>query len=171
MGELLHFDEGQISTVAEAGAVAEELVAEAYKMSAAQWRQHRYDVKTLSELSPEEVAPGRLAHLVRYAGKRRDSALASAAFDFYRICLMDHSMLSALASKKNFTLFPLAVYVLCHELVHVVRFSRFLHPFETPWEKRDEEEKRVHEKTLEILGKVRLDGLSPIVRHYGCHGP
>ncbi len=171
MDAFRHFEEPQIVTVAEAAAAAEELVSEAYRLSSADWRRHRYDVKTLRELSPEELAPGRLAHLVRYSGKRGDSFLASAVYDFYRICLPDHVILSALSSRKEFSLFPLALYVLCHELVHVVRFSRFLQPFETPLELRCEEEERVNRKTIDILSRVRVPGLPRILRHYESAGP
>ena len=52
----LTFDAAQILVVNQAVAMAEELVSNHYKMSLNQWLRPKYDVKTLAELSPDELS-------------------------------------------------------------------------------------------------------------------
>ncbi|MBW1988765.1 MAG: hypothetical protein JRI97_04380 [Deltaproteobacteria bacterium] len=165
------FGPEDIRKVGEAGQLAEELVADDYKLSASQWLRHRYDVCTLAELSPQEVAHGPFAQIVRYRGQPAESSLGSRAFDFYRICLQDHTILKALSGRPELSLFPFALYVLCHELVHVVRFSLFLQRFEASLSEKMAEEKRVHEKTCRILQKARVPEVEPLLRFYRAWEP
>jgi hypothetical protein len=53
-----------------------------------------------------------------------------------------------------------------HELIHIVRFSKFLQRFDaSPSEKRSEE-KRVHESTHQILHPVQLSGMTAVLDFY-----
>ena len=63
---------------------------------------------------------------------------------------------------------PLLLYILTHELVHVVRFQRAEHLFSAASELRLAEEERVHRITLELLaaGGLALDsGLRTLLSH------
>ncbi len=171
MEGLKRFNGEEILVVGDAAAVAEELVAEAYKMSGSQWIRHRYDVVTLSGLSREEIVDGPFAQIVRYRGQKDQTSLGSASYDFYKICLQDHAILSAVEERPGLSLYPFAVYVLCHELVHVVRFSLFLQHFEATWAEKMAEEHRVHGKTREILKKARIRGVSKLLKSYGRWQP
>ena len=166
MRELRHFSQEQILTVGDAAAMAEELVSNAYKMSASQWLRHRYDVKTLVDLSENEVVSGPFAQIIRYKGQKSQTSLGSSSYDFYKICLMDHTILAAFEPKPGLRLFPFALYILCHELVHIVRFARFLQNFEASSEERMVEEQRVHKKTSEILKSVRVPGIDALLSFY-----
>ncbi|MBU2489079.1 MAG: hypothetical protein KKA60_06785 [Proteobacteria bacterium] len=161
-----HFEADQIRVMGDAASVAEELVAEAYKMSANQWLRHRYDVCTLAGLEPGEIVCGPFAQIVRYRGQKHQTSLGSASYDFYKICLQDHAILDAVEQRRELSLYPFALYVLCHELVHVVRFSLFLQHFDATWPEKMAEERRVHEKTRKILEKASIPGLSRLLKFY-----
>lgn len=160
------FDQGELSLVNEAVTIAEELTSNAFKMSFAEWRKRRYDVKTVADLSPEEIVEGAFAQIIRYVGRRADTSLGSSTYDFYKICLQDHNILAVLKGFPDLGLFPFSLYIVCHELVHVIRFSKFLQSFEASAEQRLEEEARVHDKTHAILEKAAIKGMAPVLAFY-----
>jgi hypothetical protein len=166
MTQLETFNRSQIETVNSAAEMAEDLVSSHYKMSASQWLHRRYDIKTLADLAPEEIVHGPYAQIVRYEGHRRDRSLGSASYDLYRICLQDHTILNTLAAEPELKLFPFILYIVAHELIHIVRFSRFLQYFDATAEERTSEEKRVHLTTHQILAGVRVEGLPAVLDFY-----
>ncbi len=158
--------------VNEAVAVAEELTSNAYKMSFAEWRRQRYDIKTLADLSPDEIVHGPFAQIIRYVGRRPETSLGSSRYDFYKICLQDHSILPALNEFSGLLLFPFVLYIVTHELIHVIRFTKFLQGFEASVEEKIEEEARVHEGTRAILRGDRIVGMEAVFEFYnGWQGP
>jgi len=147
----------------EAVVIAEEETSEFFKLTPGHWLKARYDILTLESLCQEEISPHALAQLAKYGGRPQDRQLTSALFDFYRICLQDHNILKAVEHCGELRLLPLLVYVLTHELVHIVRFSRFLARFEaTEGEKRQEEE-QVHLLTRKILAPLNFIALPPVI--------
>jgi hypothetical protein len=160
------FDSHQIETVNTAVGMAEELVSDYFKMSASQWLCQRYDVKTLKDLEPGEIVEGPFAQIMRYQGQRKDRSLGSEAFDFYKICLQDHAILAVLDAAPEIELLPFMLYIATHELVHIVRFSRFLQRFDASDGERLAEEALVHTLTHEILKPVRLPGMDAVHRYY-----
>ena len=160
------FSSEQLLQIERAVSASEELVSNAYKMSTSQWLRRKYDVKTLAELEPHEIVNGPFAQIVRYEGQRKDSSLGSMAYDFYKICLQDHTVLSALAQSPHIRLFPFILYVLVHELGHIVRFSTFECHFEASAEERMHEEQRVHARTREILSPMQTPGLRESLAHF-----
>ena len=160
------FGSEQIKIVNNAVAMAEELVSNYYKMSASQWLGPRYDVKTLKELNREEIIDGPFAQIIRYKGQRKNTSLGSATYDYYKICLQDHAIQSTLTMAPGIRLFPFSLYIITHELIHIVRFSKFLQSFEASDQERMAEEKRVHQRTHEILKPVQVDGLSNVLEYY-----
>jgi hypothetical protein len=157
------FTDGQLSTITQAVGIAEELVSNHYKMSVSQWLRPKYDLKTLAELEPGEIVDGPFAQIIRYKGQPRKASLGSATYDLYKICLQDHTIVETLNRRPDLELLPFAVYITTHELVHIVRFSRFLQGFDASADERLAEEKRVHDRTHEILGAVRLRGLPEVL--------
>lgn len=161
------FEPAQLAVVTHAVGMAEELVSNHYKMTSSQWLKPKYDVRTLAELEPGEIIDeGPFAQIVRYQGVPRDAALSSSAYDFYKICLQDHSILQALAHHSELRLLPFSLYIIAHELIHIVRFSKFLQGFDASPEERLAEERRVHERTHAILSGVRLGGLESVLHFY-----
>lgn len=176
---LPHFDERHIKQVKEAASRAEELVSNHYKMSSSQWLRMRYDIKTLAQLNREEVLYGNpadlkkqeilygpFAQVFRYEAKKTESALGSGTFDFYSICLQDHIILTNISRSPQYDLYPFILYVIAHELIHIVRFSKFLQIFNASPKERFAEEIRVHRRTREILGRHNPTGMQPVFDFY-----
>jgi hypothetical protein len=166
METLEKFNPSQIGIINEAAAMAEELVSNFYKLSASQWLRFRYDIKTLADLGGNEIVHGPFAQVIRYEGKRKDRDLRSSKYDLYRICVQDHTILSKLKQSSEIELFPFTLYIITHELIHVIRFCKFLQNFDASPEEKMAEEKRVHEKTHEILSPVRVPGMETVLCIY-----
>lgn len=160
------FSPAQLSTVNQSVALAEELVCNFYKMSATQWLRHRYDVKTAAELSSQEKVDGPFAQLVRYSAQKEGDSLCSSSYDLYKVCLQDEAVLAALEKYPDIELFPFVVYIVVHELVHIVRFAKFYQNFDALPEERETEEDRVHRLTREILTGHGIDGMPAVMRFY-----
>jgi hypothetical protein len=60
-------------------------------------------------------------------------------------------------------LFSLVLYIATHELIHIVRFSKFLQNFHATPDEKQIEEKRVHDKTHDILCDIKLPGISQVI--------
>jgi hypothetical protein len=164
--ELEKFNARQIDTVNKAVTMAEELVGNAYKLSVNQWLRNRYDIKTLVDLNADEIADGPFAQIVRYRGRRKNTELGSATYDFYKICLHDHAILSVLRQEERLRLMPFCLYIITHELIHIVRFSRFLVGFNANKEEKMEEESQVHKETHRTLAPVQMAGLQETFDFY-----
>ncbi len=160
------FDDKQLSIVNHAVTVAEELVSNHFKMSPNEWLRPKYDVKTLVDLSENEIVDGPFAQIVRYQGQRKGSALGSESYDFYKICLQDHTILDALSHEKRLLLEPFSIYIITHELIHIVRFSKFLQSFDANSDEKLAEEKRVHAITHEICSTTPLEGMDHVLTFY-----
>lgn len=165
-GKLQKFNGKQLQIVNKAAEMAEELVSDYHKISASQWLRRRYDIKTLADLSPAEIVSGPFAQIIRYKTQPKGSSLGSSTYDFYKICLQDNSILSATRKSPAIKLCPFALYIITHELIHIVRFSDFLQNFNASHEEKLAEETRVHNNTHEILKSVKLPGLSNVLKFY-----
>jgi len=168
LSQLKKFTARQLLTVSQAAARAEELVSDYYKLSASGWLRSRYDVRTLKDLSPDQIIFGHFAQTLRYV---KDSHLKSSAFEIYQICLQDHTILSALKNcrmpdYRGLKLKPLLVYIVTHELIHVVRFGNFEQLLEASEYEKDREERRVHQISYEILSKQKIGDIKPVFDFY-----
>ena len=95
MENLEKFNEDQIQILNRSISMAEDLVSNYYKMSINQWLQAKYDVKTLADLSLNEVVNGPFAQVIKYVGRKKEAVLSSSNYDYYKICIQDHSIISA----------------------------------------------------------------------------
>jgi hypothetical protein len=163
---LTPFKHDELNLVNTAVAMAEELVSNHYKMSDSQWLHPKYDVKTLADLTEDEIVSGPFAQIIRYEGKLKGGVLGSSAYDFYKICIQDHAILEILKAHPQMALAPFALYVVTHELVHIVRFSRFLQNFKANETEKLIEERRVHRITHDILDPVKAYGLDIVLDFY-----
>lgn len=166
------FTTDELVVVNNAVAMAEELVSNHFKMSDSQWLHPKYDVRTLADLADNEIVDGPFAQIVRYEGKPDDGLLGSSSYDFYKICIQDHAILDMLRKRTEIALFPFNLYVVTHELIHIVRFSRFLQNFNASAVEKLAEEHRVHGITREILDPLKTHGLQDVLAFYGTwHAP
>jgi hypothetical protein len=165
-GAIKQFTAPQIKIVNQSVSLAEELVCNFFKMSATQWLRHRYDVKTYADLTLHEKVDGPFAQIVRYACQREGDSLCSSTYDFYKICLQDHAIISAVKNNSGIALFPFVVYIIAHELIHIVRFAKFYQHFNALPGEREKEEDRVHKMTCEILSRHEIKGVREVVQFY-----
>ena len=158
----------QLKTVEEAVTVAEELVGNHYKMSSVQWLHSRYEVRTAKDLTEQEIICGPFAQVVKYEARKNDAFLSSAAFTFYVICLQDGTILDAVEKRDSLHLMPFLLYIMVHELVHIVRFSRFHRMYEKSDEPAMEleEERKVHDITCAVLDNVSVAGIRSVNEYF-----
>ena len=165
----LHFHPHHKKLVQEAVVIAEEMTSDFFKLTPSHWRRARYDIATLEALGQEEISSHALALVAKYDGLPPGRELRSSSFDFYRVCLQDHNILKTLASRHDLKLFPFLCYILTHELVHIVRFSRFEARFETSAAEKLQEENLVHRLTWKILAPLNSLDLGPVIDYYQEH--
>jgi hypothetical protein len=158
------FGPAEIQVISKAVEIAEDVTANHFKISTAQWKHVRYDIRTLAELSPDEIADYAFAQITRYSGKSDLSRQRQ--YDYFQICLQDQNIMAAVARDERVKLLPLGVYVVTHELVHIVRFCKFLQRFDAEPPERQQEEMRVHEITQKALGSLRISHLDYILEVY-----
>jgi len=161
-----YFSPDDIRIVNNSVAMAEELVSNHYKLSATQLLRLNYDVKTLVDLSENEIVNDHFAQIIRYTEKTKNDLRDASVKDFYKICLQDHSIIHAMEKFTDLDLYAFSIYIVCHELIHVIRFKRFLQHFEAPSNEKMNEEVRVHVKTHEILSNINIKKLGPVLEFY-----
>jgi len=166
MENLAYFNSEEMVAVNNSVAMAEELVSNYYKLSSTQLLQLNYDIKTLSSLTPDEIVSDHFAQIVRYSEKKKNDLLEAPVKDFYKICLQDHSIIKAVKNSNDLDLFVFSLYIVSHELIHIVRFRKFLQHFDAPSNEKMDEEARVHAKTHEILCKINIENLNPVLKFY-----
>jgi len=163
------FSHQEMVTLAEALRIAEEVTSDYYKFSSGQWRRRPYDVKTKVEWGG--LSCGDPVFAVLNKGVQRDEILwpRAKARDYYFILLEDDKILSAVARDDKVGLLPLMLYVFTHELIHIVRFSSFIQRYDVTAELREEEERRVHQITYEVLRKIPMKSLCYVLDSYKDH--
>ena len=162
----LPFEAEEIAVLAQAIEASEELISDFYKISTSEWKRYRYDIQNLSDLDEEEVTDIAFAQIRRYLKRPGDRTRGSEPGDFFKICIQDHVIRRAVERDKEIRLFPLAAYIVTHELIHVVRFAKFLQRFDSTAAEQDAEEKRVHALTYNLLQKTRAEGLSEVLNAF-----
>ncbi|WP_457553473.1 hypothetical protein [Desulfobacula sp.] len=165
---LRHFNAQERLKVDEAVKLSEELVNNHFKMSSGQWLKNRYDIKTAKDLAFHECVDGPFAQVIKYEGRKKDATLRSSSFSLYRVCLQDNAILTMVLKRKDLSLDPFLLYILTHELVHIVRFSKFKQRYENKNEADVtlDEERKVHVLTHAILKSVSVSGLSKVFEFY-----
>jgi len=156
-----HFDAGELGTVESAVGAAEQLTGRFYCIPGREWQCLPYDVTTAA--SDQPLRDWAFADVVRVLPFSAVPATPARRYRFpehYRIRLRDDVILSAVEEQnREIDLFSLLLWVLTHELVHVVRFGSGLAPFDAALDARRGEERRVHEITERVLRPALDDGL------------
>jgi len=146
-----YFNTEQISLSNRSFAKAEKMAGLYFRIDPPEWKERRYDVKTLAFLERHEVREGAFAHLCKYQSKK-EKDLKDGELHFYRICLQDDRILDAVDRAHSFIrLSPLLLYIAAHELVHIIRFERGEGNFEAAAEEKLDEEEKVHRITRNLL--------------------
>jgi hypothetical protein len=160
------FSPEEIGVVSEAVEIAEEVTADYFKLSTSQWKQLRYDIQTLVDLNADEIMEAAFAQITRYSRHPVGTLEPTRQYDHFKICLQDHSIVAAVERDETVRLLPLTIYVVTHELVHVVRFCKFLQRFDADFLERQREEVRVHEITHRALRDLNVPHLDHVLQAY-----
>jgi hypothetical protein len=145
---ILQFSSAQRNLVFQALDEAEERTTAYYCIPPFRWEQLRYDLLTQADHEYEPLPASMLARVRCLQRIHR-----SRPFDFFRIELNDRSILTAAFEEDLIKcLYHFLVYILTHEMVHMVRltsvldnWTRTLPPFD------ESEEKRVQSISRRIL--------------------
>ena len=142
------FSDPQRSLVFQALGEAEKRTSGYYCIPPFRWEKLHYDLLTQTDQDCEPLPESILARV-----RHLEKVNTPRPFDFYRIELNDQSILAA-AEREQFTkdLYPFFVYILTHEMVHLVRLSSILDRRANNFALLDEsEEQRVQRISRRIL--------------------
>jgi len=162
-----YFNSNQLSIVKQAVSISEDVVNDHFRLTLASWKKYRYDIRTLKDLTPEEIVTDAFAQIKRYGRPAPPDGLRQQ--DFFRICIQDHNIRTAQERESNLGLLPLLTYVITHELVHVIRFYRYDQSFQADERALAAEESLVHQLTYDLLKSITLAELSTILDYYAAH--
>ncbi len=160
MQKIIQFNSVELLKVDEAVKVTEELINNYFKMSSGQWLKNCYDIKTAKDLAPHECVDGPVAQVIKYEVSKKEVPLRSFSFSLYKVCLQDSAILSTVDKVSGLMLEPFLLYILTHELVHVVRFLKYQQRYENKSEAdvTIQEERKVHQLTHKILHDISITG-------------
>lgn len=134
--------------------LSELTVADKFRLTPKELKKMYYEVYFLKE---NTFLKDRFASLFKL---EKLSWLPSERKEFYLLCL-NHTKI--FKWEKSF-LNELLLYILSHELIHLVRFIRYQSNFYT--KEKWEEEKRVHHLTKEILKDIKFLPHMKLVLNY-----
>lgn len=147
------FTQADIKTICRAAALAEMLTTDYFGLTRDEWKKHPYSILTRQHVAKTFHEQDVFASLVKYAPGPAKPA-SRRADQKYGIILQDPNILLALLRSWEHDLWTMGLFVLTHELVHIIRFSRFGVDFWAGSQDRDREEDRVHAITGELLSGV-----------------
>ncbi len=141
---------------------AEDRTLRYYCIPPHRWERLQYDLLTCQDGDWEPLPESALARVQRLWHVRP----ARSHVDFFRIQLNDPGILNVVHRENlHADLYPFLLYILTHEMVHLVRLSTIL-PEEPP--SREDEENRVQGVAFRILADAPHQRLRPILaRFYG----
>jgi hypothetical protein len=157
------FGQDEIAMLRQSIDITEELISDFYKISTSDWKRYRYDIQTLIALIEEEITDTAFAQIRRYSRCPNNRLRGSDPGDFFKICLQDHVIRKAVQRDPDIGLMPLMVYIVTHELIHVVRFAKFLQSFDSKPAEMESEEGRVHALTYQLLQNSSIKGISGVL--------
>ncbi len=161
--ERIPFYPNEIEILRQSIDLSEELISEYHKISTSQWKRYRYDIQSLKDLQESEVTDTAFAQIHRYLRCPHERLRGSEPGDFFKICLQDHVIRRAVQRDSIIQLFPLSLYIVTHELIHVIRFAQFLQRFDSTQFEQEAEEVRVHSLTYQVLYGCRIPGLEEVL--------
>jgi hypothetical protein len=144
---------------------AEEHTSNYYCIPPRHWLRLPYDLITRKDhewMPVPEAVLARLQRLERVSVRRP-------ALDFYRIQLNDPSILGA--ARRNgleSEIYPFLVYILTHEMVHLVRLGTMIDNEVDLVPSFDVEEKRVDRISRQILARTHSERFRPVLDKFPC---
>jgi len=143
---------------------AEERTIRYYCIPPHRWQNLDYDLVTRQDHEWEPLPETALARVQRV---QQVHAARKASRDFYRIQLNDPGILTV-AHREDLEadLYPFLVYILTHEMVHLVRLSTMLPDERDMHLSPEAEEHRVQKVSYRILANAPDRRLAPILMKF-----
>lgn len=143
---------------------AEERTARYYCFPPHRWQDLRFDLLTRRDREWQPLPPPVLARLQRLV---KLGTIPGRSYDFYRIQLNDPAILDVFHRRDfNAELYPFLVYILTHEMVHLVRLSSILEEETQAATAPAEEEERVDRIACQILYSAPRMEVDPIIARF-----
>ncbi len=156
-----NFGAWDLDVLGEVRPLAEDLVGEHLRVTSFGPHHRLYEVVTLGNSDAECRAPQALAQLFRFDREERVIDAVTRVSRFYRICLQDDNVLCRV--QEGFDLRALLLYVLTHELIHIVRFESFEVIYGATGSAREDEERIVDQLTRSVLVPLRDQAVSEVI--------
>jgi hypothetical protein len=160
------FTTTDLLTVCRAGLLAERLTGDYFGMASDEWKRHPYGIFTRKEIDDSLLIVDTFAQVV-FCRRPRFREANQKDQGHFGIVLQDPFILQALLRSSLPDLWTLALFIMTHELVHIVRFRKYGIDFSAEVAARDKEENLVHGITQEILSGV--DNMNQIFKLYETH--
>ncbi|PYV04439.1 MAG: hypothetical protein DMG10_08015 [Acidobacteria bacterium] len=162
------FSASQRNLVAQALHDAEERTTNYYCIPPFRWQKLQFDLLTRGDPGWRPVPEGTLAEILCFHRKGwTQGAVRERQHQFFRIQLNDESILQA-ANRENLQadLYPFLVYILTHEMVHLVRLSTILDREISEKTHRESEESRVQKISRQILSGPGHRIFAPVLERF-----
>lgn len=164
-----HFNEKEIDLTNQMLDRAVSLTRDYYDIDQQDWQNMKFELKSLKDLNKNEITDKAFAQLAQYRGVS-SKASQGYRFNFYRICLQDDKILNAVSEREDKTVLkPLLLYVVTHELIHIVRFNKLQKSFNSSWIEKEIEEKNTHQDTYHVLKDTDVFGINHVLDYYKDH--
>ncbi|MBN2433560.1 MAG: hypothetical protein JXQ27_18985 [Acidobacteria bacterium] len=166
------FTPQQLSQIHTCLVEAEERLSRFYRFAPREWFSYSYDLLTVRDLPAALTFPvaGVLAEVVK--GPSPSTTRTSFPFgveSLYRILLFDRNILLSMERLPDVRFDRFMLYILTHELIHIVRFTHSV-DFHLPPAAKTREEKKVHALTGQVLESLDDRSLGRIARLYSTSG-
>jgi len=149
------FTGSDLTIISRAAVLAERLTEAYFNLAPHEWKENPYTILTRKQVGEALHEQDVFAHVIRYRNRVGQSkASRPLASETYGVVLQDPAILSALLRSAMHDLWTLGLFILTHELIHIIRFRKYQVDFFAPVEDRDKEEKLVHGITQELLAGV-----------------
>jgi hypothetical protein len=149
------FTDSDLMTICRAASLAERLTERHFSLGKDHWRIEPYKIFTLKQVSQGLYEPDVFANVVKFKARTEQQKQKwHAPAEKYGIVLQDPNILRALLRQSHHDLWTMSLFVLTHELIHVVRFKKFNVDFFAGTQARQTEESLVQSITGEILSGV-----------------
>ncbi len=99
-------------------------------------------------------------------GQRVQSMQSFCPPAFYKICFQKHTILAKIKKSSDLSLLPFSIFIVTHELGHIVRFTKCMQPFVATTHDKMIEALGGHENTDHILGNIQIPRLASVLDFY-----
>lgn len=161
-----YFGKEHLAVIDEALRIAEDLASDFFSVTRKQWLSNQYEVCTLVEIKNDIFIEHVefFAHLFCYGKPFQEKNSGVDNLNFYKIFLNDKRILAHTDRGCYGKLFPFLVYILTHELIHILRFSRYDCCRDVY--DRSFEEAMVHDLTDKVLANVKIEGIKQVLNFF-----